>query len=79
MEDQEIYFQATRGLHQGFPLSSFQYILMDESLSIKLTLEKEAGSIMGIKSATRVDSINHALFADDSLFLGGASLNGKTF
>ena len=47
---------------------------MVESLSRKLTVEMEAGSIPSIKTARGVDPINHALFADDSLLLGGASL-----
>ena len=68
-------FQASRGLRQGCPLSPFLYILMAETLSRKLTVEKEAGYILGIKIARGVDPINHALFVNDSLFLGGASLN----
>ena len=47
---------------------------MAESLSKKLTVKKEAGYIPGIKIAKGVDPINHALFADDSLLLGGDSL-----
>ena len=68
------FFQATRGLRQGCPLLSFLYILMVESLSRKLSIEKEAEIIPGIKSAIGVDSINHALYAKDSLLLRGASL-----
>ena len=55
-------------------MSPFLYILMDETLSRKLIVEKEVGYIPGIKIARGVDPINHALFADDSLFLRGASL-----
>ena len=35
----------------------------------------EEGYISGIKIARRVDPINHALFTNDSLLLGGASMN----
>ena len=56
-------------------MSPFLYILMVETLSRKLSAEKEAGYISGIKIAMGVDPINHSLFADDSLLLGGASLN----
>ena len=47
---------------------------MDETPSRKLTVEKEVGYIPGIKIARGVDPINHALFANNSLLLGGASL-----
>ena len=33
------FFKATRGLHQGYPMSPFLYILMVESLSRKLKVE----------------------------------------
>ena len=55
-------------------MSPFLYILMGESLSRKISVEKEAGFLPGIKIARGIDPINHALFEDDSLLLGGASL-----
>jgi hypothetical protein len=64
------YFQASRGLRQGFPLSPFLYILMADSLSRKLTAEKKVGTVPGIRLMKGLDPINHALFADDSLMLG---------
>ena len=68
------FFKATSGLHQGCLMSPFLYILMAETLSRKLLVEKEASYIPGIKIARGVDPINQALFADDSLLLGGASM-----
>ena len=44
---------------------------MVETLSRKLSAEMEVGHILGIKIARGVDPINHALFVDDSLLLGG--------
>ena len=55
-------------------MSPFLYILMVESLSRKLIVEKEAGYIPGIKIARGVDPINHTIFPEDSLLLGGASM-----
>jgi hypothetical protein len=71
------YFQASRGLRQGFPLSPFLYILMADTLRKKLTVEKRTGTIPGIRLMKGIDPINHALFADDSLMLGGASVKIK--
>eukprot|EP00253_Pinus_taeda_P006872 PITA_06872 len=67
------FFQARRGIRQGCPLSPFLYILMADSLSRKLIAERIFGSLPGLKPSTGVDPLNHALFADDSLLLGGAS------
>jgi hypothetical protein len=68
------YFQASRGLRQGCPLSPFLYILMADSLSRKLTVEKKVGTVPNIRLMKGFDPINHALFVDDSLMLGGASI-----
>ena len=60
------FFQASRGLRQGFPLSLFLYILMVVALSKKLTAGKNEGIIPGIHLASGVEAINHALFVDDT-------------
>jgi hypothetical protein len=64
------FFIATRGLRQGYPLSPFLYILMEDSLSRNLSSEKQEGNIPGIRIVKGIDPVNHALFADDSLMLG---------
>eukprot|EP00253_Pinus_taeda_P023884 PITA_23884 len=67
------FFQAHRGLRQGCPLSPFLYIVMADSLSRKLTAEMNTGDLPGIRIANALNPINNALFADDSILLGGAS------
>lgn len=47
---------------------------MADSLSRKLSAEKVAGSLSGLKSSNCSPAQNHALFADDSLLLGGSSV-----
>ena len=47
--------------------------MLVDSLSRKLIVERNVGAILGIRSTKGIDPINHALFADDSLLLGGAS------
>ena len=69
------FFQASRGLRQGCPLSPFMYILMAEVLSRNLSAEMATDIIPRIRAARGVEPINQALSADDSLLLGGASLN----
>jgi hypothetical protein len=69
------YFQALRGLRQGYPLSPFLYVLMENFLRRKLTDEKKFGTVLGIRLMKGLDPINHALFADDSLMLSEASIN----
>lgn len=47
---------------------------MAESLSRKLSAEKIKGSIPSLKPCHGVEAQNHALFTDDTLLLGGASI-----
>lgn len=67
------FFQSTRGLRQGCPLSPFLYIIMAETLSRVLEKQRRERNITGVQIARGVKSINHSLFADDTLLLGDAS------
>jgi len=68
------FFQAKRGIRQGCLLSPYLYILMADSLSRKLNAERDAGILPGLKTTIGAEPSNHALFADDSFLLGGASI-----
>ena len=67
------FFKASRGVRQGCPLSHFLYILVADSLSRRLVRLQAEGSLPGLSFRNGVNPINHALFADDSIFLGIAS------
>jgi hypothetical protein len=53
-------FKASRGLHQGFPLSPSLYILLADSLSHKLEVERRNGKLPGLRIARGVKEINHS-------------------
>eukprot|EP00253_Pinus_taeda_P035972 PITA_35972 len=67
------FFISSRGLRQGCPLSPFLYIIMAETLSIHLEKLRRQKEITGISIARGTKEINHSLFADDTLLIGGAS------
>eukprot|EP00253_Pinus_taeda_P018975 PITA_18975 len=74
------FFKASRGLRQGCPLSPLLFVIQASVLSFLLNKKQEDQEIMGINIARGVKSINHALFADDTLLLGAASLpSAKNF
>ena len=53
---------------------------MYNTLSRKLSIEKSTGTAPGLIISNRLEPIHHALFADDSLLLGGVSTRiAKTF
>jgi len=68
------FFQASRGLRQGCPLSPLLYAIQASVLSFQLNHSQQLGCLPGICMTRNVKNINHAQFADDTLLLGGASI-----
>lgn len=68
------YFKASRGISQGCPLCPFLYILMADAVSQKLSEEKLNGTFSSIRAINGTNPINHALFTNDSILMGGTSI-----
>lgn len=59
------FFQASRGIRQGDPLSPALFTLLFDVLSRLLTKAKSEGHIHGIKVSRTSPSVSHFLYADD--------------
>ena len=58
-------FRPSRGLRQGDPISPYLFLLAAEGLSC--LLKAHDSGVEGISVAPTAPSVNHLLFADDSL------------
>ena len=67
------FFQISRGLRQGCPLSPLLYIIMADSLSRNLEHCRSNSTLIGLSISRGTKRINHSLFENDTLLLGGAS------
>ena len=68
------FFQASRGLPEGCPLSPLLYAIQASVPSLQLDHGKTHNNLLGLRIAPGVKDINHAQFADDVLLMGGASM-----
>ena len=62
------FFQPSRGLRQGDPLSLYLFLLVSEVLSINVTNAVSTGKLGCIKLSRNCPGLSHLFFADDSLF-----------
>lgn len=67
------FFTPSRGLRQGNLLSSYLFLMCAESLSSLIMKAEIRGDIQGLSVTQRGTSINHFLFADDSILFYRAS------
>eukprot|EP00253_Pinus_taeda_P006464 PITA_06464 len=72
------FFKASRGLRQGCPLSPLLFVIQASALSFLLDKKLHEQEINGLCIARGTKNINHALFADDTLLLGPASVPSAT-
>ena len=71
-------FKPTHGLRQGDTTSPHLFLIATESLSCLLKSSSRSSNLNGIKVAPTAPAVNHLLFADDSLLLLKASVEGAT-
>ncbi|KAL6132909.1 hypothetical protein ACLB2K_065148 [Fragaria x ananassa] len=64
----------SRGLRQGDPLSPYLFLLGVEGFSALLKQKQLLGLLPGIKICEGAPSVNHLLFADDSMLYANATL-----
>ena len=67
------FFDSTRGLRQGDPLSPLLFLVIMEVLSRMLRRTKEGGFIWGFQAGkTDGQCVSHLLYADDTIIFDDA-------
>lgn len=68
------FFQPTRGIQQGDPLSPYLFILLANMLSNMISQAINMGNLKGIKLNRWCPVLSHPFFADDAIFFIEAKL-----
>jgi hypothetical protein len=69
-------FKPSRGIRQGDPISPYLFLIAAEGLSCLVSHSSQSSNQSGIKVASSAPSVNHLLFADDSLLFFKANGEG---
>lgn len=67
-------FKLQRGLRQGDPLSPFLFILAAEGLSLLMKRAVNCGIFQPVEIGLKKIQVSHLQFADDTIFMGAASI-----
>lgn len=70
----EGFFETSRGITQGDPLSPFLYIIMAEAFGRSLSRALNEGVIKGVTVTKNVPNITHQQYADDTILPGESSI-----
>ena len=76
------FFQSSRGLRQGDPLSLYLFVIVMEALSCLLKRAREGGFLSGWQLSGKGGAgveITHLLFADDTLVFYGPSIDQVSY
>jgi hypothetical protein len=74
MVTQENFFQPSRGLRQGDPMSPYLFLICAEVLSSLLFQAERKGVISGVPTSPKGPRISHLFFSDDSMIFCKANL-----
>ncbi|KAH9291381.1 hypothetical protein KI387_043430, partial [Taxus chinensis] len=66
----EGFFQSSRGIRQGDPLSSFLFTIVAEALSRSIKAAILEGSLKGLHISSNLPPLSHQQFADDTFLFG---------
>ncbi|GAA0151473.1 hypothetical protein LIER_43144 [Lithospermum erythrorhizon] len=68
------FVRPTRGIHQGDPLWPYLFLLCAEGLSCMMKDAEERKTLFGIRISRESPSINHILFAVDTMIFSTAGI-----